>query len=205
MLGHRSGYDRVKKITPVLPEYGIRYVTYYTLSIENWKRSEEEISNLMELFREAFSSLEDYAMRHGICVKAIGNLGKLSPDIVKKIDHITNLTRSNDRLTAIVAISYGGRDEIIRAVKKVAHGVLVNEIDIGSLDEEMFASYLDTSGIPYPDVVVRTSEKRLSNFLIWQSAYSEIFFVDKLWPDFDEEDLKNIVSEFSQKERRYGK
>ncbi|MDR2157849.1 MAG: di-trans,poly-cis-decaprenylcistransferase, partial [Holosporaceae bacterium] len=119
--------------------------------------------------------------------------------------YLEDFTKNNTRLTVTAAISYGGRDEIVRAVKKISGDVLENKMRIDQIDEKVFSSYLDTNGTPYPDAFVRTSEKRVSNFLIWQAAYSEIFFIDKLWPDFNEEDLKNIVSEFSQRERRYGK
>jgi undecaprenyl diphosphate synthase len=204
LLGHKSGYESVKKITPLLSKYGIEYVTYYVFSVENWNRSKEEVSYLMGLVNDFFS-VGDYAMQNGIRVKTIGNLEKLSSDILEKIRYLEDLTKNNTTLTAIIAVSYGGRDEIVRAVKKVARHAIAGKIDVDKIDEEMFASYLDTCDLPYPDAFVRTSEKRISNFLIWQAAYSEIFFVDKLWPDFNEDDLKSIVSEFSQRERRHGK
>ncbi|MDR2645615.1 MAG: di-trans,poly-cis-decaprenylcistransferase [Holosporaceae bacterium] len=204
LLGHRNGYERVKMITSLLPKYGIEYATYYLFSMENWKRTAEEVSYLLELFRNFFSA-SDYVMRHGIRIKAIGNLEKLPPDVLEKVRHLEDLTSSNTSLTVAVAISYGGRDEIIRAVQKIIRDVMENKISVPELNEKVFASYLDTAGMPYPDAFVRTGEKRLSNFLIWQVAYAEIFFVDKLWPDFDENDLKKVVLEFSQRERRYGK
>jgi undecaprenyl diphosphate synthase len=114
-------------------------------------------------------------------------------------------TKNNSSLTVVVAISYGGRDEIVRAAKKIARDVTDGKVAFDEVNEDVFASYLDTAGVPYPDAFVRTSERRMSNFLVWQAAYSEIFFVDKLWPDFDEGDLRDIVYEFSKRERRYGK
>ncbi|MDR1551488.1 MAG: di-trans,poly-cis-decaprenylcistransferase [Holosporaceae bacterium] len=204
LIGHQNGYERTKEITPLLPKYGIEFVTYYTFSIENWKRSEEEVEYLMNLLRD-FCSLKDYAMQHGIRMKVIGDLERLAPDILEKIRKLEDYTKRNTILTAVIAISYGGRDEIVRAVRKIIPDILEKKMNVSELNEETLASYLDTSGIPYPDAVVRTSENRLSNFLMWQMAYSEIFFIDKLWPDFNEEDLQNIIAEFSRRERRYGK
>jgi undecaprenyl diphosphate synthase len=204
LLGHKSGYELVKTITSLLPKYGIKYVTYYLFSMENWERTAEEVNYLLELFRNFFSA-SDYVMRHDICIKSIGNLEKLPPDVLERIRYLEDLTRSNTSLTVAVAISYGGRDEIVRAAQKIIRDVMESKINVAELNEQIFASYLDTAGMPYPDAFVRTGEKRLSNFLIWQAAYAEIFFVDKLWPDFDESDLKKIVLEFSQRERRYGK
>ncbi|MDR0753684.1 MAG: di-trans,poly-cis-decaprenylcistransferase [Holosporaceae bacterium] len=204
LFGHKSGYERVKTITSLLPKYGIKYVTYYLFSMENWERTAEEVNYLLELFRNFFS-VDDYVMRHSIRVKALGNLEKLPPDVFEKVKYLEDLTSSNTYLTVAMAISYGGRDEIVRATQKIVRDVMEGRINIVELNERIFASYLDTAGMPYPDAFVRTGEKRLSNFLIWQSAYAEIFFVDKLWPDFDESDLEKIVLEFSQRERRYGK
>jgi undecaprenyl diphosphate synthase len=204
LVGHKSGYELVKTITPLLPKYGIKYVTYYMFSMENWNRSEEEINYLMGIFRDFFS-LIDYANDHNIRIKTMGRLERLPEDVAEKIKLLENSTKNNESLTVIVAISYGGRDEIVRAVKKIAEDVADGKIALDEVNEEMFASYLDTAGVPYPDAFIRTSERRMSNFLIWQAAYSEIFFVDKLWPDFDESDLRDIVYEFSKRERRYGK
>jgi undecaprenyl diphosphate synthase len=204
LLGHKSGYELVKSITPLLPKYGIKYVTYFMFSVENWKRSEEEINYMMGIFRDFFSA-DDYLMRHNIRVMAIGDLGRLPQDISEKIKAMEEVSKDNTSLTVIAAVSYGGREEIIRATKKIVRDAKENKINIDEMDERKFASYLDAGDIPYPDVLVRTSEKRISNFLLWQAAYSEIFFVDKLWPDFNEDDLRNIVSEFSRRERRYGK
>ncbi|MDR1982868.1 MAG: di-trans,poly-cis-decaprenylcistransferase [Holosporaceae bacterium] len=204
LLGHKNGYGLVKNITPLLSKYGIEYVSYYVFSMENWKRSEEEVNYLMEIFRDFFA-ICDYATEHNIRVKAIGNLEKLPMDLQEQIRYVEDFTKDNTSLTVIAAISYGGRDEIVRAAKKIMQSIIGKKMDLDDLNEETFASYLDTNGLPYPDAFVRTSEKRTSNFLIWQAAYSEIFFIDKLWPDFDEDDLANIVSEFSQRERRYGR
>ena len=136
---------------------------------------------------------------------AIGDLGKLPADLFEKVKIIEDSTKNNNGLTFIPAISYSGKDEILRASKKIACDVASGKIDIEKIDENLFSDYLDTAGIPYPDILVRTSEERISNFLLWQCAYSEIFFVDKYWPEFSEEDLKKILEEFSKRNRRYGR
>jgi undecaprenyl diphosphate synthase len=205
LLGHKRGYEVAKELLPVFSKYGIEYVTYYMFSVENWNRTEEEVGYLMNLFRDFFSSSVDYLNEHNVRVKAIGNLAMLPADILEKIRRLEEATKNNTGLTAVTAISYGGRDEIVRAAKKLAKDAVENKINIDDANEDTFASYLDTAGVPYPDAFIRTSEKRISNFLIWQAAYSEIFFLDKFWPDFNENDLKYIISEFSQRERRYGK
>lgn len=204
LLGHKKGYELVKDITPLLKKYGIEYVSYYIFSMENWHRSSEEVDYLMGIFRDFFA-IRDYAMEHDLRIRAIGDLSKLPPDLLEQIRYVEDCTKNNTSLTVTAAISYGGRDEIVRATKKIVQSVVENKMTLDDLNEETFASYLDTGGLPYPDAFVRTSEKRISNFLMWQIAYSEIFFIDKLWPDFNENDLANIVFEFSQRERRYGK
>jgi undecaprenyl diphosphate synthase len=203
-LGHKSGYDVAKSFATVFPKYGIKYVTYYLFSTENWKRSKEEVDYLMGLFYEMLCDSDDFLMQNGIRIILIGDSEKLSKNILEKARHVEEITKNNDTITVAFAISYGGRDEIVRAIRKLIGDVEAKKIGINGLDEDTFSSYLDTNGLPYPDAVVRTSEKRLSNFLIWQSAYSEVFFVDKLWPDFNEDDLKSIVAEFLQRKRRYG-
>ncbi len=204
LSGHKKGYEAVRKITEVLPKYGIKYVTYYAFSTENWNRSKEEVKGLFGLFREVFDAGEYFA-RNNFRFVTIGDVTKFPKDIFEKIKYLEDTTANNTALTIIAAINYGGRDEIIRAMKKIARDISDEKCSINDITEERFASYLDTKKLPYPDAVVRTSEQRISNFLIWQLAYSEIFFLDKLWPDFNEDDLKAIVDEFSQRKRRYGK
>jgi undecaprenyl diphosphate synthase len=205
LLGHKSGYELIKTVTPLLKDYGIRYVTYYMFSVENWRRSEEEVTYLMEIFRNFFSEIADYVREHDIRVVAVGNLEQLPADVADRINRLEDISRDNRSLTMIAAVSYGGRDEIVRAATRIATDFADGKIVLEELDEDKFASYLDTAGLPYPDVLVRTGEKRISNFLIWQTAYSEVFFLDKLWPDFSENDLRSVVSEFSRRERRYGR
>jgi undecaprenyl diphosphate synthase len=204
-VGHRCGYEKVKEITRLLVKYGIKYVTYYMFSTENWNRSKEEVSYLMDLFRDLFDEANDFFEKSKIRVLCIGNLEKIPKDILEKLKNLKEETKNNTVLTVTVAISYSGKDEIVRAAKKITHDVNSGVINANDLDENTFSRYLDTHGTPNPDAVVRTKEKRISNFLIWQIAYSEIFFVDKFWPDFSENDLKNVIEEFSKRDRRYGR
>ncbi|MDR2067867.1 MAG: di-trans,poly-cis-decaprenylcistransferase [Holosporaceae bacterium] len=205
LSGHSKGYETAKFVVQLLPKYGVKYATLYAFSTENWNRSKEEVDYLLNIFRDLFDDASDFMMKNDIRIVVIGNLEKLPNDILEKIKCIENLTKNNCLLTLMVATSYGGRDEIIRAVKKIVQDKIEQKISMEHITEETFASYLDTDGFPYPDAMVRTGEKRISNFLIWQSAYSEMFFLDKLWPDFNEDDLKYIISEFLQRKRRYGK
>lgn len=205
LLGHKVGYELVKDITLLLPKYGIKYATYYMFSTENWNRSEEEVSYLLNLFRDMFVEYKDFMMKHGIRVIVIGDRSKLPKDIYDKISIIEKETVNNTNITIATAVSYGSHNEIKRAVQRIATDAVDKTIDPQDIDEELINSYLDTHEMPHPDAYVRTSEKRLSNFLLWQAAYSEIFFIDKFWPDFGEDDLAAIVAEFSTRKRRYGK
>jgi len=205
LSGHEGGFEAVKNITALLPKYGIKYVTYYMFSIENWNRSLGEIKYLMKLFEKVFYDIKDFVAQHNIRIIAIGDLSRLPESLRQQLELIEDFSGNNSALTVVLAISYSGRDEIVRAVKRFACDVVNQEISIDDLTEDKFASYLDTKEVPYPDVIVRTSEMRISNFLIWQLAYSEMFFVNKYWPDFNEDDLSNIVTEFSRRGRRYGK
>lgn len=203
--GHKQGFQLLVDIDAILRNYGITHATYYVFSTENWNRSPEEVSYLMDLFRVIFQNERERMVNSGVCFRAIGDREKLPIDIQEKLCDLEKATAHNKDFYTTCAISYGGRNEIVRATKKIAVDVASGKIDAKALTEDMFASYLDTSGLPYPDIIVRSSEKRLSNFLIWQLAYSEIFFIDKLWPDFTEHDIKCIIEEFSQRKRRYGK
>ncbi|MDR2681781.1 MAG: di-trans,poly-cis-decaprenylcistransferase [Holosporaceae bacterium] len=205
MFGHRRGYENAKKLISSIEKYGVKYVTYYVFSQENWNRSSEEVGFLMSLFRELFYSSASFFHENNLRLMTIGNLKSLPEDIRQSILSLEHETESNDGITLVMAVSYSGRNEILRAAKKIAQDVVAKKIDADTLTEDDFSCYLDTKGIPDPDAIIRTSEKRISNFLLWQCAYSEIFFVDKFWPDFSEEDLKNVVDEFSRRKRRYGR
>ncbi len=205
LVGHKRGYEQAKDITLLLSKYGVKYVTYYMFSTENWNRSAEEVSYLMNLFRDFFDISDGFFKKNNIHIKAIGNLERLPDDICNKIKKLEQETKSNTGLTVVPAISYSSRDEIVRVAKKIAIDTLHEKINAAVLTEDMFSSYLDTAGIPDPDALIRTSEQRISNFLLWQIAYTEVFFIDKYWPDFSEYDLKNVLEEFSNRKRRYGR
>ena len=202
--GHKRGALVMKDLTAELMKYGIKYITYFVFSTENWNRSKEEVDSLMDIFRESFESFVDIAKKNHVKFVTIGNLERLPLDIQEKIKRLRIETEEFSRVTVTIAINYGARDEILRAVKRLVADVIDKKIDLDALTENDFSNYLDTAGIPYPDIIVRTGEKRISNFLLWQAAYSEIFFVEKYWPDLTEEDMRKIIKEFSHRKRRYG-
>lgn len=205
LLGHKRGYEKADALTRYASKYGIKYLTYYVFSTENWNRSREEVGYLMDLFRDMFSANSDFFQENDIRVIAIGNIEKLPNDIINKLKNLEEKTKNNTGLVVSIAISYSSRDEITRAAKKISNSVLEGKLSIDDITEDVFASYLDTKDVPDPDLIVRTKEQRLSNFLLWQTAYSEIVFLDKLWPEFEEEDLKFVLEEFSKRSRRYGR
>ncbi|HMS91968.1 MAG TPA: polyprenyl diphosphate synthase [Candidatus Saccharibacteria bacterium] len=199
--GHMAGYKNLKKIAESCWEKGISYMSCYLFSTENWRRSNEEVSYLMSLTLRVI--LKDAKELHAknVRLKIIGSREKLDKKLVKLIEKAEELTKDNTAGTFIGCFNYGGRNEIVDAVKKiVGQGVKTENID-----EELIKSSLYTADIPAPDLIVRTSgEKRLSNFLLWDSAYSELSFVDKLWPDFNDNDLDNVLSDYTKRKRRFG-
>ena len=203
--GHRRGVETVRKVVEGSIESGVKYLTLYGFSIENWKRPAQEIEFLMGLFRlylrQDIEELDD----HGIRLRFIGYRGLLAKDIITLIEEAEIRTKGNTVLTLIVALSYGARQEITAAVRNVAQRVLAGDLDVDEINERMFSGYLETAGIPDPDLVIRTSgEHRISNFLLWQSAYSELVFTDTLWPEFSREDFSAAINEYNRRERRYG-
>ena len=205
LVGHKIGLDRVKELCVSLIKHKIKYVTLYCFSSENWNRSVEEITYLMDLFRSLFDDADNFLHKNGVKIETVGDLSRLPKDLQDKISVLKEKTKDNDKITVICAISYSGRGEIVRATKKIAQDVLNRKINIDDIDEQKFESYLDLPGVPYPDVVVRTSERRISNFLLWEIAYSELVFLDKFWPDLTEKDIQFIIDDFSKRKRRYGK
>lgn len=205
LVGHKIGLDRVKQLCISLIKYKIKYVTLYCFSSENWNRSVEEITYLMDLFRSLFDDADNFLQKNGVKIETVGDLTRLPEDLRDKISLLKEKTKNNDKITVICAISYSGREEIVRATKKIAQDVLDQKVNIDEINEQKFESYLDLPGVPYPDVVVRTSEKRISNFLLWEIAYSELIFLDKFWPDLTEKDIQSIIEDFSKRKRRYGK
>lgn len=204
-LGHKFGFELVQKMYDWCLDYKIKYVTFFLFSTENWNRSSEEVSGLFDLFRSMFGDVLERAQKQKIRIMHIGDVEKLPLDVARLITELSEATKENNELTVIAAISYSGRDEIVRAVKKISRDVAAGKITCDDIDEKSFENYLDTQNIPPPDILVRTGEQRISNFLLWQLAYSEIFFVNKLWPDFNREDLQNILEGYSHRKRKYGK
>lgn len=203
--GHRRGADSVRTAVSCAIKYGVRYLTLYSFSSENWKRPVQEVDDLMGLLRRYLQSEIADLHKNGVRLRVIGERSDLSSDIIKLIEDAEKFTADNRRLDLVVALSYGGRAEIVKAVRRVASDVADGKMSIADIDEEAVAARLDTVGIPDPDLIVRTSgEQRISNFLLWQMAYTEFVFLETLWPDFSERDFAQVISEFQRRERRFG-
>jgi len=204
--GHVIGSDVAQKIATFCGEYGIKFLTMYAFSTENWKRSSEEVETLMRLFRDyirkSYKDLEGENVR----IRMIGDRTALSPDIIKELEALEEHTKHHDGLTLNLAVNYGGRHEITRAVRKIAARVAAGEIKANEIDEQMISENLDTGEQPEPDLIIRPGgEFRTSNFLTWQSIYAEWWFTDTLWPDFKDEHILAAISDFQKRNRRYGR
>ena len=205
IAGHRRGAEAVRRTITAAAELGIRYLTLYGFSSENWKRPADEVDDLMGLLRHYLRGEIAELHRNGVRLRVIGDRARLAPDIVTMIENAEAMTRSNGGLNLIIALSYGSRAEIAAAARTIAGRVAAGEMKPDAVDESTVAGALWTADIPDPDLVIRSSgEKRLSNFLMWQSAYAELVFVDTLWPDFSKDDLLSAIGEFHRRERRYG-
>lgn len=205
LVGHRKGAERVREIVKAAPDLGIKWLTLYAFSTENWKRSTEEVLGLMAIFARYIEREADRLAKAGVRMRFIGDRSRLDPKLQRMMAGIEARTAGLDRLNLTVAINYGGRDEIVRAVRKIAEAAAQGILDPRHVTEAAFAERLDTGGLPDPDLVIRTSgETRTSNFLPWQAAYSEYEFTETLWPDFGPEELAAIVQRFSNRERRFG-
>lgn len=205
LVGHRKGAERVKQIVHCAPDLGIRWLTIYAFSTENWKRSTEEVLGLMSIFARYIQREADRLASEGVRMRFIGDRTRLDPKLQKLMSGIEARTAGFSRLNLTVAINYGGRDEIMRAVTKLATDVAEGRLAAGDVDETAFTLRLDTDDLPDPDLVIRTSgETRTSNFLPWQAAYAEYEFTETLWPDFTPEELASILERFGNRERRYG-
>lgn len=204
-VGHKKGADAVHRVVEGAFELGISYLTLYGFSSENWKRPASEVGDLMQLLRHYLRhEIEEFHSR-GVRLQVIGERDGLPDDIVNLINDAEKRTMDNTALYLTVALNYGGRQEIAAAARRLVTEALDKNIDPAVIDEETFASYLTTVGIPDPDLVIRTGgEMRLSNFLLWQSAYAELVFMDTLWPDFTKRELEDAIDEFCRRERRYG-
>lgn len=205
--GHKEGIETVRRVMEACGELGIKYLTLYAFSIENWNRPREEIDLLMGFMVDAIVAEGDNLMKQQVRVKAIGNLTDLPAAVYEKLMELIDRTSSNENLTVTFALSYSSRWEIINAVKNIAADYNAGKIpDLNVTDIAFFSEYLATHDLPDPDLLVRTSgEYRLSNFLLWQLAYTELYFIDKFWPDFKKEDLYLAIRNFQQRERRFGK
>lgn len=204
-VGHQRGAEAVRRTVRGAAELGIEYLTLFGFSSENWKRPATEIDDLMGLLRLYLRNEIADLDRNGVRLRVIGDRERLGDDIVRLIEDAEQRTRNNVRLNLTVALSYGGRAEIARAARLIAAAVAEGEIAVSDIDETLFSRYLLTADIPDPDLLIRTSgEQRISNFLLWQSAYTELLFLDRLWPDFSKDDLEDAVREFGRRDRRYG-
>lgn len=203
--GHRRGIDTVREILRASPELGVEYLTLYAFSTENWRRPPDEVAGLMALFRLYIRREADALHRDGVRVRFIGDPNRLEPDLREKMHELENRTRHNGRLTVAIAINYGGRAEIVDAARRLAEAVSRGEIAADAIDEDALNQAMTAPDMPDPDLIIRTSgEQRLSNFLLWQSAYSELMFVPEPWPDFTADAYRRAITAFGRRERRYG-
>ena len=205
LKGHAKGADRVRHIVRASLDMNVTHLTLFAFSTENWKRSETEVIGLMSLFRKFMKSESKKLLINGVKVRFIGDRSRLDKSLVELMNNLEVLTNGNDNLHLTIALNYGGRDEIIRATKKISEKIKSGELELDDITIELFSNNLDTFDLPDPDLVIRTSgEKRTSNFLPWQCAYSEYVFEESNWPDFNKEIYEEILKEFKSRERRYG-
>lgn len=203
--GHAQGSKNVEKICEEAYKMGIRYLTVYAFSTENWNRPKKEVDTLMKLLRDYMKTCLKTADTNHMRVRVLGDKKGLDEDIQNRIRELEEATKDNDGLCFQIALNYGSRDEMIRAVRRIAKDCRMGRVAPDEIDEKLFESYLDTYGIPDPDLMIRTSgEQRLSNYLLWQLAYSEFYFTDVLWPDFTKEELEKAILHYNSRERRFG-
>ncbi len=204
-FGHVQGSKNVEKICEDAYHMGVKYLTVYAFSTENWRRPQEEIDALMKLLQSYLETSVKTSTKNNMRVRIIGDTSKLPDGLQKSIAELEDASKDNTGLNFQVAINYGGRDELLRAVKALAKDIKENKTEIDQIDEDVFDEYLDTRGIPEPDLLIRTSgEQRISNFLLWQLAYTEFYFPEVLWPDFDKKELIKAIEYYSSRTRRYG-
>jgi undecaprenyl diphosphate synthase len=205
IAGHQRGAEAARRAVIAAAELEIPYLTLFGFSSENWKRPSGEIQDLMGLLRHYLRAEVAELHSSGVRLKVIGDLSRFSSDILDLIAHAESLTQNNARITLTMALSYGGRAEIVKAIRTLAQRIACGDIAVEAIDEECVARHLFTSELPDPDLLIRTSgEQRISNFLLWQCAYSELVFTKTLWPDFSKRDLEQAIDEFCGRERRYG-
>lgn len=204
-LGHKKGCETLEQLVYDAAGIGIRYMTVYAFSTENWKRSETEVGALMQLFRFYAKRLLKVAKERNVRIVMIGERSRFEPDLVEAINRLESETAGNTRMTFVIAVNYGSRDEMTRACRKMITDARAGRLKEEEMTEEKFSSYLDTAGMPDPDLLIRTSgEERLSNFLLWQLAYAEFYFTDVYWPDFDKAQLLKAIDYYNGRDRRFG-
>ncbi len=203
--GHEKGVQAVKTTVRACLEIGIKYLTLFAFSMENWNRPDEEVQALMSLLEKYLDKETKQLNKQGIRLEIIGDLDLLNPSLKAKVLQAREETKNNERMILNMALSYGGRDEIVNAVKKIIREIRENKINIENINKGFFSNYLYTAGLPDPDLLIRTSgEYRISNFLLWQMAYTELYFTNILWPDFTKEHLLKAIATYQKRERRFG-
>ncbi len=205
LFGHQAGARRVREIVEACPDLGVKYLTIFAFSTENWKRTQVEVAGLMTLFKRYIKKEMQAFVKEEVCVRFIGDRMRLDPKLQVLMDETEQLTKDNDKVHLTIALNYGSRDEVARATKRMARDVADGKLDPDTVDETTLARFLDTHVLPDPDLVIRTSgEARISNFLLWQSAYAEYEFVDTLWPDFTRDKFAEVLGRYGHRERRFG-
>ncbi len=205
LFGHHAGAKRVREIVEACPDFGVKYLTIFAFSTENWKRTQVEVAGLMTLFRRYISKEMRHLRERGVRVRFIGDRVRLDDKLIKLMNELEEATAHNDHVNLTIALNYGGRDEVARATQRLAQDVAEGRLNPDNVDEETLPKYLDTYVLPDPDLVIRTSgEARISNFLLWQSAYAEYEFIDTLWPDFTRAEFGALCASYGGRERRFG-
>ena len=203
--GHMEGAKTVERICEDAYNLGVKYLTVYAFSTENWKRPQAEVDALMNLLRSYMKNCLKRAEKNNMRVRVIGDKTALAPDLQERIAELEEATKNYDGLCFQIALNYGSRDEMIRSMRRLCQDCIDGKVDVNGIDEAVFEQYLDTADIPDPDLMIRTSgEQRLSNYLLWQLAYSEFYFTDVLWPDFSKEDLEKAIEYYNKRDRRFG-
>lgn len=205
LVGHREGAIRLKKVISSCEKYGVKFVTVYAFSTENWKRPKDEVDGLMKLLLEFLRNAENELGGEKVRITVIGDVEGLPQAIQDEIKRVENITSVNKNINLQIALNYGGRDEVVNGIKKITEKVLSGNLKVEEINENIISENIYTSNIPDPDLIIRTSgEVRTSNFLLWQSAYSEYYFTEVLWPDFDDEQLKLAIESYKNRKRRFG-
>ena len=205
LVGHHAGAKRIREIVEACPAVGVKYLTIFAFSTENWKRTQSEVSGLMRLFKRYIRRESQNLVDDGVRVRFIGDRINLNEQLVRTMDELELVTAHNQRVNLTIALNYGGRDEVTRAVQRLAREIEQQRLTAKEVSAKVLAGFLDTHFLPDPDLVIRTSgEARISNFLLWQSAYAEYEFIETLWPDFNSQEFSQLVLKFRTRERRYG-